>query len=75
LADGLTVNVPQQCHVDWSTPERFFKLRGARIGVGSSPVPNDRSFGALQVLGTPYNKVILYVVSRRVLRASTPIRW
>ncbi len=30
-----------------------FKLRNARIGVGSSSVQLDRSGGALQVLGTP----------------------
>ena len=34
-----------------------FKLRRARIGVGSSAPGIDRSGGALQVLGTPNNKV------------------
>ena len=38
-------------------PGTIFKLRKARVGVGSSNLNTDRSGGALQVLGTPANSV------------------
>ena len=52
LADGSTLNVPRGVTV---VVDRgvVFKLRAARIGVGSSSATVDRSAGALQVLGTP----------------------
>ncbi|MEM9585927.1 MAG: peptidase, partial [Planctomycetota bacterium] len=52
LEDGRNMEVPQgvTTMVDAGA---VFKLRGSRIGVGSSSVQIDRSNGALQVLGTP----------------------
>ncbi len=52
LPDGSTLAIPQgvTLMVDAGA---IFKLRRARIGVGSSNLQIDRSGGALQVLGTP----------------------
>lgn len=52
LSDGETFNVPAGVTVmiDAGT---ILKLRNAKISVGSSRVDEDRSLGALQVLGTP----------------------
>lgn len=53
LKDGSTMEVPQgvTAMIDAGA---IFKLRRARIGVGSSTLTVDRSGGALQVLGAPY---------------------
>lgn len=52
LEDGRTMEVPAGVTTIIDAGAAF-KLRGARIGVGSSTVQVDRSGGALQVLGTP----------------------
>jgi hypothetical protein len=53
LRDGQTMEVPKgvTAMIDAGA---IFKLRRARIGVGSSNLTIDRSGGALQVLGTPH---------------------
>lgn len=52
LSDGETFNVPRGVTVmiDAGT---IFKLRGAKISVGSERIDEDRSLAALQVLGVP----------------------
>ncbi|HUG68036.1 MAG TPA: hypothetical protein VMM76_09800 [Pirellulaceae bacterium] len=56
LRDGTTLEIPRG--VTMMIDEgAVFKLRRARIGVGSSAPGIDRSGGALQVLGTPENNV------------------
>jgi len=57
LADGVNLEVPQDTTIVVD-PGAVFKLRRARIGVGSSGVTVDRSGGALQVLGTPEHNVV-----------------
>lgn len=52
LEDGRTMDVPQGVTV-MVDAGAVFKLRNARIGVGSSNLQIDRSEGAMQVLGTP----------------------
>jgi hypothetical protein len=52
LADGDTLEVPKGVTV-MVDRGAVFKLRRARIGVGSSSVSVDRSEGAFQVLGVP----------------------
>ena len=52
LEDGRTMEIPAGVTTVIDAGAAF-KLRGARIGVGSSTVQVDRSGGALQVLGTP----------------------
>jgi hypothetical protein len=52
LSDGQTMDVPKGVSV-MVDAGAIFKLRRARIGVGSSTIGVDRSGGALQVLGTP----------------------
>jgi hypothetical protein len=52
LADGQSMDVPKGVSV-MIDAAAVFKLRRARIGVGSSTIGVDRSGGALQVLGTP----------------------
>ncbi|MFN6128852.1 MAG: tandem-95 repeat protein [Planctomycetota bacterium] len=52
LADGQTMDIPKGVAVMVDSGA-IFKLRRARIGVGSSTIGVDRSGGALQVLGTP----------------------
>ncbi|MCU0978826.1 MAG: hypothetical protein MUF25_06625, partial [Pirellulaceae bacterium] len=56
LADGSTMSVPSgvTAMIDAGA---VFKLRRARIGVGSSSAGVDRSAGSLQVLGTPQERV------------------
>ena len=56
LSDGSTLEVPAGVTV-MVDPGTIFKLRKARVGVGSSNLNTDRSGGALQVLGTPANSV------------------
>ncbi len=55
-SDGATMEVPQGVTV-MIDAGALFKLREARIGVGSSTASVDRSAGALQVLGTPEQNV------------------
>ncbi len=52
LPDGSTLNVPQgvQLVIDAGV---IFKLRGSRVGVGSTAPLLDRSDASIQVLGTP----------------------
>ena len=57
LSDGVTLNVPQAVTL-MIDGDAIFKLRGARIGVGSSPTPVNRNGGDLQVLGVPGHTVI-----------------
>ena len=57
LSDGMQLNVPRDVTL-MIDAGALFKLRGARIGVGSSPSSIDRSYGALQVLGIPDQQVI-----------------
>ena len=52
LADGSTMAIPKGVTV-MVDAGAVFKLRRARIGVGSSSVTIDRSAAALQVLGVP----------------------
>ncbi|MCO6455986.1 MAG: DVUA0089 family protein [Pirellulaceae bacterium] len=54
LQDGATLEIPKGVTM-MVDANAIFKLRRARIGVGSSsPAPQrDRSAGALQILGTP----------------------
>ena len=52
LVDGRTMEVPKGV-TTMIDAGAVFKLRAARIGVGSSTVQVDRSNGSLQVLGTP----------------------
>lgn len=56
LADGSTMSVPHgvTAMIDAGA---VFKLRRARIGVGSSSASIDRSGGSLQILGTPQESV------------------
>ncbi len=56
LPDGSEMSVPQgvTAMIDAGA---VFKLRRARIGVGSSSAGVDRSAGSLQVLGTPLERV------------------
>jgi len=56
LSDGSTMSVPKgvTAMIDAGA---VFKLRRARIGVGSSSASIDRSGGSLQVLGTPQESV------------------
>ena len=57
LADGSTIELPSG--VTMMVDEgAIFKLRRARIGVGSSTPSVDRSQSALQILGVPDNNVI-----------------
>lgn len=56
LEDGATFDVPQGVTV-MIDEGAVFKLREAGIDVGSSAQLIDRSAGALQVLGTPGNRV------------------
>ncbi|MCL4200996.1 MAG: choice-of-anchor L domain-containing protein [Pirellulaceae bacterium] len=53
LQDGSTMEVPKGVTV-MVDAGAIFKLRRARIGVGSSTLTVDRSGGVLQVLGTPH---------------------
>jgi hypothetical protein len=53
LRDGSTMEVPKGVTV-MIDAGAIFKLRRARIGVGSSTLTIDRSGGVLQVLGTPH---------------------
>ena len=52
LSDGATMDVPKGV-TTMIDAGAVFKLRSARIGVGSSNLSIDRSSGALQVLGAP----------------------
>ncbi len=52
LADGATMDVPKGV-TTMIDAGAIFKLRSARVGVGSSNLSIDRSGGALQVLGAP----------------------
>ncbi|TWT49075.1 hypothetical protein Pla22_42670 [Rubripirellula amarantea] len=52
LEDGRQMEVPEGV-TTMIDAGAVFKLRNARIGVGSSTVQTSRSGGALQVLGTP----------------------
>ncbi|TWU47287.1 hypothetical protein Poly51_50860 [Rubripirellula tenax] len=52
LEDGRNLEVPQGV-TTMIDAGAIIKLRSARIGVGSSTLLEDRSGGALQVLGTP----------------------
>ena len=52
LSDGATMDVPQGV-TTMIDAGAIFKLRSAKIGVGSSNLSIDRSGGALQVLGAP----------------------
>lgn len=56
LVDGSTMSVPHgvTAMIDAGS---VFKLRRARIGVGSSSASIDRSGGSLQILGTPQESV------------------
>ncbi len=56
LEDGSTLEVPQDVTL-MIDAGAIFKLRRARIGVGSSSPRVDRSGGALQVVGTPVHPV------------------
>lgn len=53
LRDGQTMDVPKGV-TTMIDAGAIFKLRRARIGVGTSNLTSDRSGGALQVLGTPH---------------------
>lgn len=57
LRDGSTLDVPKGVTV-MIDAGAIIKLKSASIGVGSSDLVTDRSGGALQVLGTPQDKVI-----------------
>lgn len=57
LEDGSTMNVPKGITV-MIDAGAIFKLRQARIGVGSSTTAIDRSGSSLQILGVPGNQVI-----------------
>ncbi|MDA1055264.1 MAG: pre-peptidase C-terminal domain-containing protein, partial [Planctomycetota bacterium] len=57
LSDGATMSVPKGV-TTMIDAGAVFKLRRARIGVGSSTASVNRSGGALQVLGTPSQNVI-----------------
>ncbi|MCA9084827.1 MAG: hypothetical protein KDA81_12260, partial [Planctomycetaceae bacterium] len=57
LRDGSTLEVPKEVTV-MIDAGAILKLRSARIGVGSFDLVTDRSGGALQVLGTPEQKVV-----------------
>ncbi|MCA9204437.1 MAG: hypothetical protein KDA59_15390, partial [Planctomycetales bacterium] len=57
LQDGLMLEVPRDVTLMFDAGA-VFKLRDARIGVGSTPTSIDRSGGALQVLGTPDHPVV-----------------
>ena len=52
LSDGATMDVPRGV-TTMIDAGAVFKLRNARIGVGSSNLNIDRSVGTLQVLGSP----------------------
>jgi hypothetical protein len=52
LSDGVTMDIPKGV-TTMIDAGAVFKLRSARIGVGSSNLGIDRSGGALQVLGAP----------------------
>ncbi|MBI2477765.1 MAG: pre-peptidase C-terminal domain-containing protein, partial [Planctomycetia bacterium] len=58
LADGLEFLVPQGTTVvvDGGT---LFKLRKANLDAGTSALGNDRRAGAIQLLGTPHQPVLL----------------
>ncbi len=56
LSDGATMSVPQGVTV-MIDAGAVFKLRDARIGVGSSTASVDRSVSSIQVLGTPKRSV------------------
>jgi hypothetical protein len=56
LSDGFKMEVPKGVTV-MIDAGAVFKLAGANIDVGSSSELIDRSGGALQVLGTPLNRV------------------
>ena len=57
LSDGAAMEIPQGVTV-MVEEGAIFKLRRARIGVGSTAPSVDRSASALQVLGTPDHSVI-----------------
>ena len=57
LDDGPTMDVPQGVSV-MVDAGAVFKMRLARIGVGSSTTTVNRSGGTLQVLGTPEHDVV-----------------
>lgn len=65
LSDGVSMDVPKGV-TTMIDAGAVFKLRGARIGVGSSNLNIDRSGGALQVLGAP----VLLDASGNALRKS-----
>ena len=52
LSDGHTLEIPEGVTV-MVDEGAVFKLRRARIGIGSSSPTIDRSGASLQVLGTP----------------------
>ena len=56
LADGATFDVPQGVTV-MIDAGAIIKLQGANLDVGTSSVTIDRGQGAMQVLGTPTNRV------------------
>ena len=56
LADGATMNIPQDVSV-MVDAGAVFKLEGANISVGVNAPNVDRSQSALQVLGTPTSSV------------------
>ena len=58
LADGHSMDVPQGVTV-MIDEGAIFKMRRARIGVGSTAPSVDRSASALQILGTPKHSVII----------------
>lgn len=57
LSDGAELVVPKQVTM-MIDAGAIFKLKDARIGVGSSTLSKDYSAGAIQVLGTPERSVI-----------------
>ena len=57
LSDGAELVVPRQVTM-MIDAGAIFKLKDARIGVGSSTLSKDYSAGAIQVLGTPDRSVI-----------------
>ncbi len=59
LKDGDSLEVPQGVTVMVDAGS-LFKMRESNLDVGTSARGVDRSFGALQILGTPTNQVSFY---------------
>ncbi len=70
LADGSTLEVPLGVTV-MVDAGAIFKLRRARVGVGSSTPRVDRSATALQVLGIPGRRVIFTSINDESTGADT----